>query len=99
MKTYSLVYLLVKLYIKNEGQNNISDQYLNARLMCYIDHNVFANVSNEAITNNFQIRKLLEHNNKWMMDIYDTTDIFKVLVLFTSWSYEYGVQICSICNT
>ncbi|XP_047260140.1 uncharacterized protein LOC124893053, partial [Capsicum annuum] len=76
VKTYSLVYLLVKLalilpvatatverafssmkHIKNEVRNNIGDQYLNDCLVCYMEHDVFANVSNDVIIDRFQNMK------------------------------------------
>ncbi|XP_009624742.2 uncharacterized protein [Nicotiana tomentosiformis] len=43
--------------IKNEERNNMSDQYLNDCLICYIERDVFTNVSNDVIIDRFQNMK------------------------------------------
>ncbi|XP_047251345.1 uncharacterized protein LOC124886568 [Capsicum annuum] len=43
--------------IKNEVRNSIDDQYLNDCLVCYIERDVFANVSNDVIVDRFQNMK------------------------------------------
>lgn len=42
-------------HIKNKMQNNIGDQYLNDCLVCYIERDLFANVSNDVIIDLFRI--------------------------------------------
>ncbi|KAM3202255.1 hypothetical protein P3L10_029879 [Capsicum annuum] len=44
-------------HIKNEVRNSIGDQYLNDCLVCYIERDVFANVSNDVIVDRFQNMK------------------------------------------
>ncbi|KAM3285924.1 hypothetical protein P3S67_024723 [Capsicum chacoense] len=44
-------------HIKNEVRNSIGDQYLNGCLVCYIERDVFANVSNDVIVDRFQNMK------------------------------------------
>ncbi|XP_047264657.1 uncharacterized protein LOC107864941 [Capsicum annuum] len=44
-------------HIKNEVRNSIGDQYLNDCLVCYIEHDLFANVSNDVIVDRFQNMK------------------------------------------
>ncbi|XP_019228294.1 PREDICTED: uncharacterized protein LOC109209478 [Nicotiana attenuata] len=41
--------------IKNEERNSMSDQYLNDCLVCYIERDIFTNVSNDVIMNVFKI--------------------------------------------
>nr|XP_009607886.1 uncharacterized protein LOC104102010 [Nicotiana tomentosiformis] len=43
--------------IKNEERNNMGDQYLNDCLICYIERDVFTNVSNDVIIDRFQNMK------------------------------------------
>ncbi|XP_060202957.1 uncharacterized protein LOC132631399 [Lycium barbarum] len=43
--------------IKNEVRNSIGDQYLNDCLVCYIERDVFTNVSNDVIIDHFQKMK------------------------------------------
>lgn len=45
--------------------------------MCYIEHNIFANVSTNAIIDQFQNMKAHLDNCKWLMDIYDIGNIIK----------------------
>ncbi|XP_060201901.1 uncharacterized protein LOC132630335 [Lycium barbarum] len=40
--------------IQNEVRNSIGDQYLNDCLVCYIERDVFTNVSNDVIIDHFQ---------------------------------------------
>ena len=42
---------------KNEMRNSIGDRYLNDCLVCYIERDVFANVSNDVIVDRFQNMK------------------------------------------
>ncbi|KAH0648628.1 hypothetical protein KY285_033876 [Solanum tuberosum] len=44
-------------HIKNEVRNSIGNQYLNDCLVCYIERDVFINVSNDAIIDRFQNMK------------------------------------------
>ena len=44
-------------HIKNEVQNSIGNQYLNDCLVCYIECDVFINVSNDVIIDRFQNMK------------------------------------------
>ncbi|KAK4726814.1 hypothetical protein R3W88_031731 [Solanum pinnatisectum] len=44
-------------HIKNEVRNNIGNHYLNDCLVCYIEHDVFINVSNDVIIDRFQNMK------------------------------------------
>ena len=44
-------------HIKNEVRNSIGDQYLNDCLVCYIERDVFKNVSNEVIDDRFHNMK------------------------------------------
>ncbi|XP_047256122.1 uncharacterized protein LOC124888879 [Capsicum annuum] len=44
-------------HIRNEVRNSIGDQYLNDCLGCYIERDVFANVSNDVIVDRFQNMK------------------------------------------
>ncbi|XP_016544296.1 uncharacterized protein LOC107844376 [Capsicum annuum] len=72
VKTYSLVYLLVKLtlflpvatatvekvflsmkHIKNELHNSIGDAFLSDCIVCYIEKDIFVNISNDAIIDHF----------------------------------------------
>nr|XP_033509630.1 uncharacterized protein LOC117274451 [Nicotiana tomentosiformis] len=39
--------------IKNKERNSMGDQYLNDYLVCYIEHDVFTNVSNDVIMDCF----------------------------------------------
>jgi len=43
--------------IKNEERNNMGDQYLNDCLVCYIERDVFTNISNDIIIDRFQNMK------------------------------------------
>ncbi|XP_016496605.2 uncharacterized protein LOC107815518 [Nicotiana tabacum] len=43
--------------IKNEERNSMGDQYLNDCLICYIERDVFTNVSNDVIIDRFQNMK------------------------------------------
>ncbi|XP_070026208.1 uncharacterized protein [Nicotiana sylvestris] len=43
--------------IKNEERNNMGDQYLNDCLVCYIELDVFTNISNDVIIDRFQNMK------------------------------------------
>ncbi|XP_059285687.1 uncharacterized protein LOC132039160 [Lycium ferocissimum] len=43
--------------IKNEVRNSIGDQYLNDCLVCYIERDVFTNVSNDVVIDHFQKMK------------------------------------------
>ncbi|XP_015087083.1 zinc finger MYM-type protein 1-like [Solanum pennellii] len=45
-------------YIKNELRHSISDEFLNGCLVCYVERNIFANVSNDAIIYRFQHMKI-----------------------------------------
>ncbi|KAG5579724.1 hypothetical protein H5410_050351 [Solanum commersonii] len=44
-------------HIKNEVRHNIGNQYLNDYLVCYIERDVFTNVSNDVIIDCFQNMK------------------------------------------
>ncbi|XP_047264527.1 uncharacterized protein LOC107865322 [Capsicum annuum] len=44
-------------HIKNEVRNSIGDQYSNDCLVCYIERDIFANVSNDVIIDRFQNMK------------------------------------------
>ncbi|KAG5573775.1 hypothetical protein H5410_063541 [Solanum commersonii] len=44
-------------HIKNEVRNSIGNQYLNDCLVCYIERDVFINVSNDVIIDRFQNMK------------------------------------------
>ncbi|KAK4738617.1 hypothetical protein R3W88_002314 [Solanum pinnatisectum] len=44
-------------HIKNEVRNSIGKQYLNDYLVCYIERDVFINVSNDVIIDSFQNMK------------------------------------------
>ncbi|KAG5629481.1 hypothetical protein H5410_001198 [Solanum commersonii] len=44
-------------HIKNEVRNSIDNQYLNDCLVCYIERDVFINVSNDVIIDRFQNMK------------------------------------------
>ncbi|XP_070054062.1 uncharacterized protein [Nicotiana tomentosiformis] len=43
--------------IKNEQRNSMGDQYLNNCLVCYLERDVFTNVSNDVIMDHFQTLK------------------------------------------
>ncbi|XP_075088081.1 uncharacterized protein LOC107824361 [Nicotiana tabacum] len=43
--------------IKNEERNSMGDQYLNDCLVCYIERDIFTNVSNDVIMDRFQNMK------------------------------------------
>nr|XP_033509919.1 zinc finger MYM-type protein 1-like [Nicotiana tomentosiformis] len=44
--------------IKNDERNSMGDQYLNDCLVCYIERDVFTNVSNDVIIDRFQNMKI-----------------------------------------
>ncbi|XP_047266854.1 uncharacterized protein LOC124897690 [Capsicum annuum] len=44
-------------HIKNEVRNSIDEQYLNNCLVCYIERDVFTNLSNDVIVDHFQNMK------------------------------------------
>nr|XP_016501998.1 PREDICTED: uncharacterized protein LOC107820250 [Nicotiana tabacum] len=44
-------------YIKSELCNNISDEFLNSCLVCYVERKIFSSVSNDAIIHRFQHMK------------------------------------------
>ncbi|KAK4724085.1 hypothetical protein R3W88_026864 [Solanum pinnatisectum] len=44
-------------YIKNELRSSISDEFLNDCLVCYIEKDIFINISNDAIIDHFQNMK------------------------------------------
>ncbi|XP_047251486.1 uncharacterized protein LOC124886652 [Capsicum annuum] len=52
-------------YIKNELPNSMGDEFLNSCLVCYVEHKIFAFVSNYAIIHRFQNMKSRQHSCDW----------------------------------
>lgn len=93
--TVQIAFSIMKIIIKSSLCNRIWNKQLNNCLVTYIERDLFANVSNEAIMHQFQNIK----------NIYTLIKFYDVIILFYYWSFNiycnwnYDFVITSIKNS